>query len=559
MNQVPNPFPSLACPAAEVITPRPYQQEALDALDAHMQTKETNPCVVIPTGGGKSLMIAWAIQRWKRDYPPFRCAILAHRKELVQQNAEELQGIWPRGDIGVYAAGLRRRDLDNSVIYASIDSVYSRWGEFPPFDVLLVDEVHRVPARGEGKYRQFIAGCRSQNPSLRVVGWTATPFRMGMGPICHKDHILNEVCYEANVGALIADGYLCRLRSKVGDHPDLSGVKKSSGGDYVVKSLAGATNAPEVVKKAVQNAVAICTAEKRNSIMFFCVDLAHCKAVSKELRRYGIEAPQVTGKTSHRERDRICEAFKAGRYRAITNVNVYTEGFNAKRVDAIVLLRPTLSRGLYAQMVGRGLRLHPSKRDCLVLDFARCIETHGPVDCLDEGRVRLIVCGSITSELEGCGDTFSRALGSCPYCGWVIPPQEVEREEAEERERKMHEERAARLAILGNEPDELVVDAVTLHRHRKPGMPDSLRVQYRCGLSTFREWICLDHEGFAGQRARNWWAERFGEVDARVINVDMAVDNLFTASALLEVTETITVVRRGKHTEIVGCKLRGRH
>jgi len=532
------------------IQPRPYQTEALEALDLHMRTRDTNPCVVIPTGGGKSLMMAWAIQQWKHDYPPFRCAILAHRKELVEQNSAELAGLWPGGDIGVYSAGLGRRDLDRSITYASIDSVFRKWGEFAPFDVLIIDEAHRIPARGEGKYRTFIEGCRRQNRNLRVVGFTATPFRMGCGPICHRDHILNEVCYEANVGDLIAQGYLCKLRSKVGDvQADLSNVERNHGGDYKEKSLSATMDTPELVRDAIRSAMAIISAQQRKGIMFFCVDLKHCRDVSMELRKYGIEAPQVTGKTPRSDRDRIAEGFKLGRYRAICNVNVYTEGFNAKRVDCIVLLRPTLSPGLYVQMVGRGLRLHPDKDDCLVLDYAHCIETHGPIDCMDEGDVKLATCGE-------CGDTFSRAIRACPNCGWEIPKQEIERAEAEEREKRMHEREAAQRAILGSEPEELTVDAVTLHRHRKPGKPDSIRVQYRCGMATIREWVCLEHGGFAEQKARGWWLRRFGPEEAKTITVDQALSNLFAAQLIKAMTETITVTRRGKHTEIVGHKLK---
>ena len=577
-------FGSVPAPplSASAVQPRPYQSEALEALNDHLASKPTNPCVVLPTGAGKSLVIAWAVQGWKHDYPPFRVMILAHRKELVEQNAAELVGLWPGGDIGVYSAGLRRRDLDASVTYASIDSVYDRAGEFAPLDMVLVDEAHRIPAKGQGKYRGFLKAATKINPRLRVAGFTATPFRMD-GPICHTDHILQEICYEAHVGDLIRDGFLCRLRSKVGVAPDLDDVRRNGRGDYVQSSLSESVDQPEIVQEAVREAMAVIQAEERGSIVFFCVDVDHCEAVSRELRRYGLEAPVVTGKTRRVERDRIAENFKAGRYRALCNVNVYTEGFNAKRVDCVVLLRPTLSAGLYAQMVGRGLRLHPDKTDCLVLDYARCIETHGPVDCLMAGEVRVIVCGSVSPPRcrqpkdecgegcadcggsgflpwkEGCGDTFSRALGECPHCGWEIPPQEVARaaeEERAERERKMHEARAAQAAILGSEPETLQVDGVTLHRHRKSGSPDSLKVQYRCGLATVREWICLDHEDFAGRKARRWWARRFGAASAETATVDSAINDLFVAAALKDMTRTITVERRGKHYEIVGYGLK---
>jgi len=527
--------------------PRPYQTEALDALDTHMRAKDTHPCVVIPTGGGKSLLMAWAIQMWKLAYPPFRCCILAHRKELVEQNSSELLSIWPEADVGVYAAGLGRRDLDNAITFASIDSVHKRWGEFAPFDVLIIDEAHRIPASGEGKYRAFIKGCESLNDQLRVIGFTATPYRMGCGPICHRDHILNEICYEANVSSLIAQGYLCKLRSKTGDvKPDLSGVKQRQG-DYVAKSLAAAVDTPELVRTAIKSAMRIIQSEQRMSVMFFCIDVAHCRHVSLELSRHGIVAPQVTGKTPGAERDRIATEFKAGRYRAICNVNVYTEGFNAKRVDCIVDLAPTLSPGRFAQKVGRGLRTHPGKTDCLYLDYGRNIETHGPIDAMDGGEVRLAEC-------QECGDTFSRAVRACPNCGWEIPKQEIEREEAEVAQRQMHEREASERAILGNAPEELTVTDVKVHRHKKPGKPDSIRVQYRCGVSSINEWICLDHGGYAEQKARAWWARRF--LGIKHITVDEALESLFFTQRLNAITESITVMRRGKHIEIVDYKLK---
>ena len=527
------------------IVPRPYQEEALEALDRHVCAKDTNPCVVIPTGGGKSVMMAWAIQQWKAAYPPFRCIVLAHRKELVQQNADELAGLWPGGDIGVYSAGLRRRDEEHSILFASIDSVHDKWGNFAPWDCILIDEAHRIPASGEGKYRTFINGSRITNKNLRVVGFTATPFRMG-GPICHKDHILHEICYEANVGDLIAQGFLCRLRSKVGDvQPDLEKVNRNSGGDYIVNSLAAAVDTDDIVGRAVRSAMGHIQREGRKSIVFFCVDVDHCRRVSNELRKFGVDAPTVTAKTPPAERDRIAEGFKAGRYHAICNVNVYTEGFNAKRVDAIVLLRPTLSRGLYVQMVGRGLRTHPEKSDCLVLDYAHCIDEHGPIDCIDAGEVKLAEC-------QACGDVFSRAIRVCPHCGWEIPKVEVERAEAEEREKKMHEAEASRRSILGSQPEHLDVAAVIVERHRKAGSPDSIRVQYRCGLSTFREWICLDHGGYAERKSRRWWWVRFGKEEAATVTTDTALADMFLGDRIKGVTKTITVVRRGKYSEIVG-------
>jgi DNA repair protein RadD len=234
------------------MTPRPYQQEALDALDAHLRSgKGTAPCVAIPTGGGKSLLIALAITRWQAKHPGLRVCVLQHRKELVQQNSDEMRGIAPDCDICIYAAGLKRYETNHDILYASIDSIYRKAGELKRFDVIIVDEAHRIPLKGEGKYRQFIKGCQRTNPNLVLVGFTATPFRME-GPICHKDHLLQKMVYEANVLDLINDGYLCKLRTRSSKFkPDLSNIRKA-GGEYVLKALSDELDTEEIVQEAVK-------------------------------------------------------------------------------------------------------------------------------------------------------------------------------------------------------------------------------------------------------------------------------------------------------------------
>ena len=527
-----------------MLHPRPYQSAALDALDAHVQTRQGNPCVVIPTGGGKSLLMALAIQRWKEAAPHFRCMVLAHRKELVRQNHDEMLEVWPEVEAGIYSAGLNRRDLDHPVLFASIDSVWNKAAQFPRFDCIIVDEAHRIPARGEGKYRTFL----KHFPSAIVVGFTATPFRMGAGAICHRDHILNEICYEANVGDLIRDGYLAKLRSKVGkDQPDLAEVRRHPGGDYVSNSLSAAMSEPDIVRGAVTNAVEILAREGRRSIVWFCVDVAHCAAVQGQLAALGVHAPAVTAKTPSGERDAIAAGFKSGAIPHILNVNVFCEGFNARGIDAIVLLRPTLSKGLYAQMVGRGLRLQPGKTDCLVLDFAQCIATHGPIDCLgDGGGVAVVECGN-------CGDTFSKAVKVCPNCGWeYVAPPKAPPSEAGSRSRKLHGSEAADIDILGA-VQTIRPESVTVVRHKKPGRPDSLRVTYHAGLLRVSEWVCLDHPGYAGDKARQWWRQRF---PSQPPTVNEALGFLFLPQQILAVTESIEVGRDGKYPTIKTATIR---
>tara|TARA_R110002012_G_scaffold91912_1_gene223279 strand:- start:24369 stop:25973 length:1605 start_codon:yes stop_codon:yes gene_type:complete len=530
--------------------PRPYQQEALNALDEHLRNKKNNPCVVLPTGAGKSPVIAWALTRWKQAHPPLRAIILAHRTELVEQNAAEMEGISGQ-KVGIYAASIDRRDTDTDITYASIDSVAKRHGEFPPVDVIIVDEAHRIPPKGEGKYRTFIAAMQKHNPNTRVVGFTATPYRMGCGPICHKDHILNEVCYEANIADLIKDGYLCPLRAKTSEHrPDLSKVKVSNG-DYQIADLAKAVDT--VVVEAVAEVVRIINQDNRKSVVVFCVNAEHCQHVSDCFKTHGIHAPTVTGKTNAEVRRKTVDAFRDGKTRVLCNINVYTEGFNVKQVDCVVLLRPTQAAGLYAQMVGRGLRLHPQKDNCLVLDYGQNIETHGPLDQIDGGAVRLAKC-------KDCSELFSHAVGACPSCGWTMPKREVERMEAEQTERILHAARAAEVAILSNHEQLLDVDEVTLSRHICKDAADKLRVSYRCGLQLVHEWLDLDGDNASKSKAQAWWAKRFGWPEAQGITVNDALCDMFMGQRIQNKTKTIVVTKEGgKAFRIVRHNLKGQN
>ncbi len=518
--------------------PRPYQEEALAALHNHICTKDSNPCVVIPTGGGKSAVIAWAIKKWKESFPPFRCIVLAHRKELIEQNHEEFKAIYPNCKAGIYSASLGLRSRDADITFASIDSVYRRAGEFTQWDAVIVDEAHRIPFSGEGKYRRFITESKALNPKLRVIGFTATPFRMAGGDICHKDHILNEVCYDAAVRDLIEDKFLCDLRSKVGKaQPNLKGVSKANG-DYVIKQVS--KRAGDIVDKAVVEALKIIVQEERKSIIFFCVDVEHCTKVSKFLASMNFRAPIVTAKTPKEERDKISSQFKEGRIPGVCNVNVFTEGFNAKCVDCIVLLRPTLSPGLYSQMVGRGLRSMGGKIDCLVLDFAGCISEHGPINCLGGLHTVMAICSK-------CRESFSRAVKVCPACGWEIPKMEIARLEGEEGKKRMHGDKASKSPILSI-PETHTVHAVFISRHKKDGKPDSLRISYRCNLFMFTEWICLDHEGYGGHKAMEWMKRRN---IATELTVNGVLTNMFFPQRLKEWTRTVTVIKEKRRYKII--------
>ena len=192
---------------------RDYQQAAIDAVYDHLRNRDDNPCVVIPTGGGKTPVIATlcrdAVQRWHG-----RVLVLSHVKELLEQSAATLRAVAPDLDVGVYSAGLKQRDTDQPVIVAGIQSIYKRACELDAFDLIIVDEAHLLPPDGEGMYRQFLSDTQIVNPNVRLIGLTATPYRLKSGMLCAPENLLNHVCFEVGVKELIHRGFLSPLKTK---------------------------------------------------------------------------------------------------------------------------------------------------------------------------------------------------------------------------------------------------------------------------------------------------------------------------------------------------------
>ena len=325
---------------------RPYQRASIDAVWAYLSAREGNPAVVIPTGGGKSPTMAGLIREALERWPGTRIAVVAHVRELVAQNAQKMLSVWPEAPIGIYSASLGRRDRLQPIVFASIQSVFKRAGELGRFDLVLVDEAHRIPVKGEGMYHQFLSDCRRFNPELRVIGFTATPFRLGVGPVCSPENLLTEICYEVHLKELIEQGFLSRLISKASVRTQMdTSVVHVRGGEFVARELDAAVNREEIVAAACREMVELLAA--RRAWIVFCASVSHAEAVNAELGRLGVTSAVVEGSLSTYERDARIGAFQRGEIRALCNVNVLTEGFDATHVDAVVMLRPTKSAGLY--------------------------------------------------------------------------------------------------------------------------------------------------------------------------------------------------------------------
>jgi DNA repair protein RadD len=527
---------------------RPYQQACIDAVYGHLRTRDDHPCAVVPTAGGKTPIMATicrdAVACWNG-----RVLILAHVKELLEQTADKLRTVCPEVEFGIYSAGLKRRDTEHPVIVAGIQSVYKRACELDAFDLVLVDEAHLIPLEGDGMYRQFLADAKVINPDVRIVGFTATPFRLKTGPICTPDGFLNHVCYEIGVRELIIGGYLCPLVTKAGVNKADCSELHIRGGEFVADEVESLMNDERLVEAACAETVAY--AADRRALLIFASGVKHGEHIVRILReKHGITCGFVTGETPIKERDAILGRFRQGELKYLCNVNVLTTGFDAPHIDCVALVRPTMSPGLYYQMVGRGFRLHPQKQNCLVLDFGGNVLRHGPVDALNIASPSAGGGEAPVKECPECQSVIAAGYAKCPDCGYEFPPPE----------RQKHDARAASAGILTGQVtyEEYEVHDVTYSVHAKRGAPEeaprSLRVTYRLGLNHWQsEFICVEHEGYARQKADVWWRRR--SPDPVPDSAERAVE--IAEAGGLAATEAITVrsIVGEKYDRIVGYKL----
>jgi DNA repair protein RadD len=495
-----------------MMTLRPYQATAVDAAYRHLRDRSDNPCIVIPTGGGKTPVIATicrdAAHKWGG-----RVLVIAHVKELIEQAVAKLKATEPSLSVGVYSAGLGRRDTEHSAIVAGIQSVHKRACDLGAFDLIIVDEAHTIPPDGDGMYRQFLADAKTVNPNVRLIGLTATPYRMASGMICGPDNLLNAVCYEIGVRELIADGYLCPLITKAGRSKADTSALHVRAGEFIASEVEDAMDVDVLVLAACEEIVAL-TAD-RQACLIFAAGVRHGEHIARTLAEvHGVECGFVTGNTPDNERADLLARFRgatesglftAAPLKYLANVNVLTTGFDAPNIDCVAMLRPTLSPGLYYQMVGRGFRLNPGKADCLILDFGGNVLRHGPVDQIEVKDRTKGEGDAPAKECPQCHSLIAAGYARCPDCGFEFQPPE----------RSKHDAEASDAGILSGQATDTEYDVsdVVYSVHKKRGAdadaPRSMRVDYQIDWRNHKsEWICFEHTGYPRHKATAWWKER---------------------------------------------------
>jgi DNA repair protein RadD len=515
------------------LTARYYQTDAVYAIWNYFTDHTGNPVVAMPTGTGKSVVIGMFLESAFRAWPNQRIMVLTHVKELIGQNYEKLMTLWPTAPAGIYSAGLKRREAYMPITFAGIGSVAKKPHLFGKVDLVLIDEAHLVSPDQETMYRAFLQDLKQANPYLKVVGFTATPWRLGHGRIT-EDGIFTDIAYDITTmeafNRLIAEGFLCPLIPKhTSACLDVDGVHLR-GGEFNQTELQLAVDKEEVTYRALVETMEY--GADRKHWLIFASGVEHAENIASMLNGLGIPTVAIHSKMSDAARDQAILDFKAGKYRAAVNNNVLTTGFDFPAIDLIVVLRPTMSAVLWVQMLGRGTRpwtyfcqesgTQFVKENCLVLDFARNTKRLGPINDPVVPRKKGKGGGEAPVKLCMSCCTYNHAsVSHCHHCGAEF-----------QFAVKITTEASTDDLIIGDAPivEVFKVDHITYSKHTKIGSQPSLKVSYYSNLKVFHEYVALEHSLGGGRRARAWWAARalLGDVPE---TVDAALEQVGTLQA----------------------------
>lgn len=517
---------------------RDYQEKAVRSFFDYWNVAGGNPLVTAPTGSGKSLILAEFIKRACELFPGTRIIALTHVKELLTQNAEKLATQWPTSPFGFYSAGLHRKDTHAQIIFAGIQSIHRKAAQLGHIDLVLIDEAHLLSHNSNTMYRRFIAELKKVNPLLKVAGLTATPYRADSGYLTDgKNALFTDIIFEIPILYLIENGFLSPVVTpSIKTKMDTTGVG-TRGGDFIAGQLEKAVDRDEITVACVDEI--IIHGKDRKKWLVFCTGVKHAEHVAEEIRSRGVKCKVVTGDTPTQERDQILKDFKDGDLPCVVNVGVLTTGTDVPPIDLIALMRPTRSPVLYTQMVGRGMRIHPGKENCSVLDFGGVVDALGPIDNVNIPR-KSEGDGTGDAPIKQCPECLSinhAAVRECYECGYEFP----------EPEPKINTT-ASSSAILSNQIESSWVDVVDVkyERHKKSGKPDSICVTYDIGLEKVREYIFPEYTGRAKTRFAGWWIKRDGGAPPQTTTDALAVINMLKKPIQIEVKPD------GKYQRVIG-------
>lgn len=523
----------------------------------------TYPSVLIQaaTGAGKTIFFSALIRHCMEKYN-MRIGVVAHREQLVRQAADKLLKVWPEGvfHLGLACASVSKTiDLERPVVIGSPQTLANRLNDMPPLQMLIVDEVHRLPpANTKSQYGDLINRLRDYYPEMRLVGVTATPFRLQHGFIygaqCRQGarNWFTHLTYNISISTLQEQGFLVPYRALQAHAPDLSGVKRTAG-EYSLSDLGNKMSDALHVGSAVK-AVREYASDRRH-IVVFAVTIEHARALRDAFKAAGYSAACVHSKQPQQKRLAILDDFDHGRLQVVCNVGVLTEGWDCTSVDCMVMCRPTLSPALYVQMVGRGLRLHEGKENCLLLDLSGNWVQHGdPNDPLVEwgnGKNGKRKARAEAGEPQGmecpkCHHLTEASRITCPWCGYelkIVKNERVEMTEAVAPPKKGFWLNEAKVL------DWKLVPFTSRAGNRMLKLAMSCEISGKFFPVNVNHFMDIEGQGSVRGQARamkDW--ERFSGMPSH--SAPLTVDSAAARSAELRIPDTVWLSRSGKYYNV---------
>jgi len=547
---------------------RDYQLRALDEIWSALQVKH-NILITAPCSAGKTIIFSKIIQRLIRENPAFRTLILVDREILVQQSADKLKSVAPElaNHIGIVCASVSSiKRLDARVTVASRQSLIKSMGEFAPVQLIICDEAHlmSIPHIGDEKkdqYGEIISILKKYNEHVRLVGCTASPYRLGKrGGYIYGDMnspdatpYFDRVDSEITTRELLAGGFISPLvgMAAIDDTyvEDIANIAMVAG-EYNMGQLSN------MMCKGVhlQSAVDAWTryAKDRKKTLVFCTNIEHAELMAQTFRDYGISSCAIHSKLPQVDQAARMAELVAGTRKVFASVAKLTTGFDVPDIDCCIMARPTKSTALYQQMIGRGQRLAPGKENCMVIDLTGCTKEFGTdMDNLtvaiprggEGGEAPKKICPGNNADGSVCGQSIHASLRYCPYCQHEFPaPPEMEAALGAMKE------------VAFNKAPEPEIYNVTyvnyqVHLSKKSGK-ELIKVSYESGsYATFNEWVCLpDHyDGYAVNKAKDWWAERTDEPFPGTVE-----EFMFLRDELIEPIQ-VEAIEEGRFKRVTRC------
>jgi DNA repair protein RadD len=478
------------------LIPRRDQQEAHDAVISALDAGIRRPLVVAPMAWGKSVLLAMLVVTLA-TVRGLRVLVLAHRRELLEQNSGVLRRLAPDLDAGICSASLKSDRLDAQVVIGGTATIYRRLSRIGHVDVVLLDESHLMGPGSSTMLARILASLG--NPPL--VGCTATPYRTDSALLVEAG-IFEAVVHDTTLRDALDAGLLAPLVVKAPKQGriDLSNVRIVAG-EFHAGQMEAAAMAGDITRQAVARTVEVARTEGRRSWLLFASGVAHARQIGSELGRHGISHEVIVGDTVTDERSNAIARFRAGELTALVNCNVLTTGFDATGIDLIGFMRATCSPVLWVQSMGRGMRVHPGKSECRALDFGNNVFRHGPID-----NIRLRATGerhdanaaaSRTRICRFCEEVNPRDALVCIGCGEQLVRPIVPKIGPV----------AADLEVIGGDaarPEWTAVLSMHATVHEKVGAPASFRISFHTPSGWVSDFLPLAHPS-PGAR---WHAQR---------------------------------------------------